>query len=388
MVLTGLDQPDKLRRYKKSRIGLLAHAASVNKNLVHAVDVLLQKKFALTALFGPEHGLWATAQDMIAVGQARDARTGLPVVSLYGDSFESLTPTAQDLGEVDVLICDLQDVGSRYYTYACTAALCLKACARDGKKLVVLDRPNPLSGVVVEGPGLQPGFESFVGLFSVPVRHGMTLAELVLLYAQQEELEDFLEIVPMKGWKRSMTFDQTGLPWVLPSPNMPTLETAFVYPGMCLIEATEISEGRGTTRPFELVGAPFIDAHELSKALTALKLPGVVFRPVYFHPTYQKHAGKDCGGVQLHVTNRKMFQSYLTGVAVLKTIHDLYPNDFKWREKPYEFVTEIAAIDLLSGDGRLRQQIENKESFQMIRKNLCPSHKNHSAEQKAALIYR
>lgn len=355
-------QPTKL---KNKRIGLLAHPASVDSKLNHTLDLILNHGgFKLNALFGPEHGILGTAQDMIDVDSSRDARTGLKVKSLYGNTFESLKPSPQDLNDIDVLVCDLQDIGTRYYTYAATIALCMQACAAAKKEVIVLDRPNPIDGVTVEGRLLKPGFESFVGLYPIPVRHGMTMGELARYFNIEENINCELTVIPIEGWHRKSYFDQTGLPWVLPSPNMPTLDTAIVYPGMCLIEATELSEGRGTTRPFEFIGAPFIDPHALAKKLTdEYPLEGVQFRPIAFHPTYQKCAHQNCGGVQLHLTDRSRFNSYRTGLAIVHAIASLYPKDFKWRAKPYEFVADIPAIDLLTGDAHFRESIGSKAPF-------------------------
>lgn len=341
------------------KVGLLVHPASINSKAVPTLDLFLnQPKVTVTQLFGPEHGIWGCAQDMVGVESAVDRHSQLPIKSLYGSTVDSLKPTATDFRDVDILICDLQDIGSRYYTFIYTMAFCMEVCAKLNKEFVVLDRPNPINGVDIEGKILQKGFESFVGLYPLPIRHGMTIGELAHFFNEEFNIECNLKVVPMKGWKRSTFFDETKLPWVAPSPNMPTSETALVYPGMCLIEATNLSEGRGTTRPFEIVGAPFIDPHELALKLNELELEGVVFRGHVFRPMFQKWKDQNCGGVQIHIKDRKNFRPVLTGVALLKTIIDLYPNDFAWRDKPYEFVKEIPAIDLLSGDDLLRKGLE------------------------------
>ncbi len=367
-MITGIDVLNKsgFKQVQNKRVGLLAHPASISSQITHTLDLLLANQIQVTRLFGPEHGLWGQAQDMVGVAPGRDPRTGIPITSLYGDSFATLEPTLADFDDIDVLICDLQDVGSRYYTFIYTMALCMKTAAKKGCKVLVLDRPNPINGVSVEGKILKNGFESFVGLYPLPIRHGMTIGEIALYLNEEEQIHCDLEVICMEGWNRAHYFDETGLPWVLPSPNMPTVDTAIVYPGMCLIEATELSEGRGTTRPFELVGAPFIDPDKLSEELTSYALEGVRFRPVYFHPQFQKHAGTDCGGVQIHITNRQTFRPIETGMAVIKAVHDLYPNDFKWRAKPYEFVKDIPAIDLLTGDDVFRKQIESGSSLKDI----------------------
>lgn len=370
-VQTGIDRlfKEDLIDFKNKKVGLLVHPASVDSKLNHTLDLFnKQPNVNLTQLFGPEHGICGTAQDMVSVDSETDPTTALPVKSLYGSDFESLKPADKDLSDVDILVCDLQDIGARYYTYIVTMAFCMEVCAKLDKEVVVLDRPNPINGITLEGPILKKGFESFVGLYPIPPRHGMTIGELAGFFNEEFNIGCTLEVVRMQGWMRHDYFDNTGLPWILPSPNMPTLETAVVYPGMCLFEATNISEGRGTTRPFELVGAPFIDALELAKKLNHLKLAGITFRPATFRPQYQKWQKEDCNGVQLHVTNRTLFKSYITGIAILKTIIDLYPNDFAWREKPYEFVTDIPAIDLLSGDKTLRKNLEAHASLEVIQK--------------------
>lgn len=358
-VVTGLERvlSDREGALAGKRIGLIANPTTVDTHLRHAVDLLAaHPRVDLRVLFGPEHGLRGDAQDMIAVGAARDARTGLPVYSLYGTDEASLTPPAESLEGLDAVVFDIQDVGSRYYTYVWTMVLAMRACAAAGVGFVVLDRPNPIGGHLVEGGAIEPGYHSFVGLCSLPNRHGLTAGEIARWVMDTEKLDLALEIVTMHGWQRSMYFEDTGLPWILPSPNMPTRDTALVYPGMCLVEGTELSEGRGTTRPFELSGAPFIDSQALAEALA--DLPGLVPRPVVFRPTFHKWAGQPCGGVQLHVTDRETFRPYLTGVAFLREIRMRWPEHFSWRTKAYEFVADIPAIDLLAGSALVRQGID------------------------------
>ncbi len=304
---------------------------------------------------------------MIGVSHDRDSRTGIPVVSLYGETFESLAPTQADLEGLDVLVVDLQDVGSRYYTYVWTMALALREAASAGVAVVVLDRPNPLGGVQIEGGTVRPECESFVGLGAVPVRHGLTIGEVAQLVKLgmpwgaarfAPPLDCDLTVVPMRGWRRAMSFAETGLPWVMPSPNMPTPDTALCYPGQCLFEATNLSEGRGITRPFEIVGAPFLDGYAWAEALAADQLPGVRFRPLSFKPMFHKFAGKSCGGVQLHVTDAAAFRPYRTGIALLAAARRLAPDGFRWRAEPYEFVADPPAIDLLTGSDEVRRGIE------------------------------
>ncbi len=349
-VRTGLDvlRDDDFAPLRGRRVGLVCHPASVDAELRHAAD-LLAGAAKLVALFGPEHGFRGTAQDLIGVADT------VAVHSLYGATVESLRPTAAQLAGLDALVIDLQDVGSRYYTFQATMLFCLDAAAPLGLPVVVLDRPNPLGGAV-EGPGIDPGFESFVGPHPIPTRHGLTIGELARLYAAERNIDVDLTVVPCDGWRRGMFFDDTGLPWVLPSPNMPTVETAVVYPGGCLIEGTNQSEGRGTTRPFELCGGPAVDAAVLGWTLEVAKLPGVRFRPAWFRPTFQKHAGADCGGVQLHVTDRRAFRPVRTGLAVLAALRGL--PGFAWRTEEYEFVRDRPAIDLLFGSAREREGLD------------------------------
>jgi uncharacterized protein YbbC (DUF1343 family) len=369
VIETGLDVlcADRMDIVRGRRVGVLCHPASVSRDLVHVVDRLVAAGVRPTRLFGPEHGVRGEAQDMIGVEDGKDSRTGIAVSSLYGETFESLTPTATDLADVDVLVVDLQDVGSRYYTYVWTMALAMQAAARAGVAVVVLDRPNPLGGVAIEGGTVEAACESFVGLGAVPVRHGMTAGEIARLVRAglpwgaprfAEPLDCELTVVPARGWRRAQDFDATGLPWVMPSPNMPTLDTAFVYPGQCLVEATNLSEGRGTTRPFELVGAPFLDGYQLAARLEAMKLPGVRFRPLSFRPSFHKFAGRSCGGVQLHVTDRVAFRPYSVGLALLAAARAEAPDEFRWRAEPYEFVIDPPAIDLLTGSADARHGIE------------------------------
>lgn len=340
-------------------IGLVTHPAAVDGQLRHIRERLEEAPGVhLSALFGPEHGLMGEAQDLIGVAGDTDPNSGLRIHSLYGDTFESLSPTNDQLHGLDALVIDLQDVGSRYYTFQATLLLCLEAAARRGLRVIVLDRPNPLGGEMVEGPLVWKEYESFVGIHSIITRHGMTIGELARLYQAERNLSVDLAVIPCEGWRRELAFDQTGLPWVLPSPNMPTLDTAIVYPGQCLLEGTNLSEGRGTTRPFELCGAPWIDARKLCRRLQDESLPGVCFRPAWFQPTFQKFAGQTCAGVQLHVTDRQAFQPVRTGLAVLAALRELSGDAFAWRQKPYEFVTDRLAIDLLLGSDRERRELE------------------------------
>ena len=344
-----------------SRVGLIVNPASVNSRLDHAADLFWNHPgIRLTALFGPQHGIRAETQDnMIEWQTFKDKRTGLPAFSLYG---ETRKPSSEMLTDVDVLVFDVQDVGTRVYTFIYTMALAMEAARDDGKRFIVLDRPNPISGIGVEGNILEPGFSSFVGMFPIPMRHWMTIGELALLFNQEFGIGCDLEVVKMEGWSRAMWYDETRVPWVLPSPNMPTLDTATVYPGCVFLEGTNVSEGRGTTRPFEILGAPFIEPYQLADALRGLALGGVHFRPMYFQPTFHKFAGQTCGGIQLHVTDRTIFTPVITGIAVISAIRRLWPEQFAWKEPPYEYVFDKRPFDVIAGTNKLRASIEGGAS--------------------------
>jgi uncharacterized protein YbbC (DUF1343 family) len=349
-----LARPGRLRG---RRLGLVANPTSVTGDLTHAVAALHgSRAFRLEALFGPEHGIWANAQDLVEVDDSRDPRTGLPVHSLYG---KMRVPTRPMLAGLDAVLFDVQDVGSRYYTFAYTMLHLLEACAAAGVTVVVLDRPNPLGGQVVDGNVLDPDYRSFVGLHPLAVRHGLTVGELALVFRAELRLDVDLQVVRMQGWRRRMHFEETGLPWVLPSPNMPTVDTAFVYPGGCLIEGTNLSEGRGTTRPFELVGAPWLDPWALARDLERERLPGVRFRPVFFTPTFQKHAGRVCGGVQVHVLDRARFPAFLTYLLLVHHARRQDAKRFAWRDPPYEYELVRRPFDILCGTDRVRRAIED-----------------------------
>jgi uncharacterized protein YbbC (DUF1343 family) len=272
------------------------------------------------------------------------------------------------LENLDVMAIDVQDAGSRYYTFIWTMELCMQACMEMGKSVVILDRPNPIGGHITEGPVLDMAYTSFVGQRPLPVRHGMTIGEIACYLKNEFYPSLDLHIIQLQEWKRHMWFDETRLPWIIPSPNMPTLDTAIVYPGMCLLEGTNLSEGRGTTRPFELFGAPFIEPEALAAHLKDFHLPGVAFRPLHFQPTFQKHAGSLCGGAQIHVLNRERFRPFKTGVAVIKAVHNLYPKHFQWKLPPYEYEAEKMPIDILAGTDRLRKEIEREESLDLMEK--------------------
>ena len=358
-VQTGLDRLRDDRavwsRVAGRRVGLVAHPASVTHDFVHARDVLVEKGARLGALFGPEHGYGGEAQDMAGVGGGAETATGVPIYSLYGADFGSLSPKREWLDGLDAVVIDLQDIGSRYYTYVWTAVLVARACSAAGIETIVLDRPNPLGGLVVEGAPQLPALCSFVGLRAVPIRHGLTAGEIVADAARDERLGG-VSVVEMTGWRRSMLFNETGLPWVLPSPNMPTVDTAIVYPGGCLLEGTNASEGRGTTRPFEIFGAPWVDGVQLARGIERDGGPGLRARPVTFRPTFQKHAGTTCVGVQLHVTDASAFAPYRAYLTALRAMHPM--EGFRWRSERYEFVDDRPAVDLLTGDPKVREGID------------------------------
>ena len=345
-----LDEVWPRRIRKKQRLGAVLHPASVNAKLEHTLDVLLSfhgDLFTMEALFGPQHGYDGSTQDnMIEWESFKHPELGIPVHSLYGEHRE---PTPSMLEDLDILLVDLVDVGSRYYTFVWTLFLCMKSAAKAGVTVVVCDRPNPINGVAIEGAPSDPGYLSFVGLHPLANRHARTIGELALQFQQECFPECKLEVLPMQNWDRRQWYDQTGLPWVFPSPNMPTPDTATVYPGMCLLEGTNLSEGRGTTRPFEIFGAPWIDARLLGERLTQERLPGVVFRPLSFEPVFQKHANQLCHGLQLHVTDREKFRSLEVALTVLGLCRELWPTEFAWNPPPYEYEYEKLPIEILLG---------------------------------------
>jgi uncharacterized protein YbbC (DUF1343 family) len=345
------------RMLEGKRVGLVCNPASVDSGIQHASDLFARDPdIRLAALFGPQHGFRSDLQDnMIETPHADDPRRRVPIYSLYSETRE---PTAEMLQGLDALVIDLQDVGTRVYTYVYTMANCMRAAARYGVRVVVCDRPNPIGGEAVEGARLRPEWSSFVGQYPVPLRHGMTIGEMARLFNDAFGIGAALEVVPLEGWKRSMYFDDTGLPWVIPSPNLPTLDSAIVYPGAVLFEGTMISEGRGTTRPFELIGAPWIDGERLSDAMNARRLPGVYFRAVFFEPTFQKHARQGCGGCQIHVLDRQAFQPVRTAVELLAEFRQQNPASFAWRRPPYEYEHEKEPIDALYGSDRLRRDVD------------------------------
>ena len=346
----------EIARLGHARLGLIVHPASVTSDLVFAADAVRDAGFDLRALFGPQHGARGEKQDnMIESDHYTDPVTGLPVHSLYG---EVRKPTTEMLHGLDVLLFDLQDVGVRVYTFMWTMALAMEACAEAGVRLVVLDRPNPIGGTRREGPVLREAYRSFVGLHPVPLRHGLTCGEMARWLNDARGIGCDLTVIPCNGWRREMSWRDTGLPWVMPSPNLPTPDSCVVYPGMVLIEGTNLSEGRGTTRPFELFGAPWLDPIALVARLSSARLPGVVFRPCHFEPTFQKHAGALCGGAQLHVTDADTFEPVRTAVQILVAARALAPQDFAWLRPPYEYEETHPPIDILWGSPALRDGVD------------------------------
>jgi uncharacterized protein YbbC (DUF1343 family) len=357
-VLSGLDVLMRKERalLRGRRLGLLCHQASVTRDLTHASDAVAGLRGTrLTALFAPEHGIAGAAQDHASVRSTKDPATGLPVWSLYE---RRLAPDEAMLKGIDTLVVDLQDVGSRYYTFLWTTILCMRQCAKMEIPVVVLDRPNPLGGLAMEGNLPDPRFASFVGLHPLPVRHGMTIGELAAFLNERHDIGCDLTVVPMDGWRRAMRWEDTGLPWVAPSPNMPTTDTARVYPGGCLIEGTNLSEGRGTTRPFELVGAPWLDPWALARDLARERIAGAVFRPAIFTPTFQKHAGRTCAGVQVHLTDRRRFPAFLAYLLLIAHARRQDPARFAWRDPPYEYEQVKRPFDILCGTDAVRRALD------------------------------
>jgi len=367
-------------------VGVVCNPASVDRELRHIADrVATHPPARLAAIFGPQHGFRSDVQEnMIETGHACDEVRHVPVYSLYSETRE---PTARMLRGMDLLVIDLQDVGTRIYTYIYTMANCLVAARKHGIPAIVCDRPNPIGGVAVEGPMLVPGFESFVGLYPIPMRHGMTIGELARLFNEEFGIGADLEVIPMEGWTRDAYFDRTDVPWVLPSPNIPTLDTAIVYPGTVLFEGTNVSEGRGTTRPFELLGAPWVVAERFADAMNRLELPGVRFRPSSIEPTFHKHAKQSCGGCQIHVLDRERFRPVETGVALIAAFRASDPDQFAWRDPPYEYEHEKLPIDILAGSSELREQIDSGMGAAEIARSWEPALAAFKSVRSRFLIY-
>ena len=368
------------------RVAIVCNPASVDARLELSADRLAaDPDVTLAAVFGPQHGFRSDVQDnMIETEHTTDANRQVPIYSLYSETRE---PTRAMLRDVDVMVIDLQDVGTRVYTYIYTMANCMRAAAREGIQVVVCDRPNPIGGVDVEGPVLDPAFSSFVGLFPIPLRHGMTIGELARLFNDDFGLNAPLEVIPVEGWRRAMYHDATGLPWVMPSPNIPTLDSAIVYPGAVLFEGTRLSEGRGTTRPFELIGAPWLDGERLAARMNSYGLPGVHFRPVYFEPTFQKHAKQTCGGCQIHVLDRASFAPVRTAVVLMAECRRQDPARYQWREPPYEYEHDKQPIDILYGLSSLREALDRGEDGSRLAAGWAEGEAAFRARRERHLLY-
>lgn len=370
-------------------IGVVCNQASIAKDVRHLLDHLLplhhRGDLRIVAGFGPQHGIWGHTQDnMIEWEGYDDPRTGLRFHSLYGEHRE---PTDAMLEGIETLVVDIVDIGARYYTFIWTLALCMKACARKGIRVLVLDRANPIGGALVEGTVLDPAFASFVGLYPLPTRHGMTAGEIATHLKGTVFPDCDLSVVRVEGWDRRRCYDETDLVWAMPSPNMPTVETALVYPGQCLLEATELSEGRGTTRPFEIFGAPYLDGWKLADALNALGLPGAWFRPYAFEPTFHKFAGQICEGCHLHVTDRNTFEPVLTTVALLQEVLRQAGDAFAWKQPPYEYEYRLMPMDILAGNAWLRTAIQALEPLGRVRERMREECRDFAGTRESARIY-
>jgi len=386
MVQTGLDSVlESSGPLRKKRVALIANQTSVTLGLDYGWRALVRAGIEIARIFSPEHGLFSTEQDQVAVGP--QPRAGVEVVSLYGSAESTLAPGRDLVEDLDLVVFDIQDVGARYYTYLNTMALFMETLNGTGVEFMVLDRPNPLGGLEVEGPPLEDEFRSFVGILPVPVRHGLTAGECALLYRDVRGLDLDLKVVPMKNWRRDMYFDETGLPWVPPSPNMPTAGTALVYPGMCLLEGTGLSEGRGTTLPFVQGGAPWVEPEALAGTLNREGLPGVIFRPVFFKPGFHKHRDRTVGGVYLHVTDRRAFRPFLAGVGFVRAARVLWPGEFAFLRGVYEFNSAHPAFDLLTGGAGVREMIESGEPLAVISRSWEASNRDFLKTRSGFLLY-
>jgi len=362
-VKTGIDVLEKegFARFKNQRVGLIINPSSVNRNLENTLNIFQKNKINVTTLFSPEHGVKGELQDQEECKSFIDKKTRIPVYSLYG---KQLAPDKKMLEDVDTLVFDIQDIGARYYTYIWTMALSMGKAEQYHKRFIVLDRPNPINGLNIEGPILGKDYESFVGLFPIPIRHGMTIGELACMFNEEFNIDVELEVIKMEGWKRILWFDETSLPWVPPSPNMPTLDAATLYPGMCLLEGTNLSEGRGTMKPFEFFGAPWLKSRLVLKKFK--NLGDCRFRSLYFKPLWSKYKGETCAGFQLHITNRKRFKPVRTALEIIYAVRKTHPQDFEWRKPPYEFEEEKLPFDILIGNSIIRRMIEDECSIEEI----------------------
>lgn len=378
---------EKLEVLRGQRVGLVCNQASVLPDTFHhAADVFHENaKINLTTLFGPQHGIRGDVQyNMIETPHVRDSRTGIMVYSLYSETRE---PTEEMLADVDTIVVDLQDVGCRIYTFVYTMANCMRAAKKFGKRVVVCDRPNPINGNAIEGNITEDAFRSFVGQFALPTRHGMTIGELAKMFNEHFGIGCELEVVEMTRWTRNMWGDQTGLPWILPSPNIPDVDTCVVFPATVHIEGTELSEGRGTTLPFFLNGAPFIDPYAWAAELRKFDIPGVAFREAYFRPTFCEFAGETCAGIQLHVTDREAFTPVILGIAMVKTAYEIYPDKFQWRQSDYEYEFGKNPFDVICGTDKIRKQIESEVALKEIDDSWNEGLKGFKEARKPYLLY-
>ncbi|MEM5787338.1 MAG: DUF1343 domain-containing protein [Syntrophobacteraceae bacterium] len=370
---------------RTARLGLLSNQASVSRSLEHVRDMIAGAGGRLTCLFSPQHGFFSEKQaNMIESEDSRDPELRIPVVSLYSESRE---PSGQALGLIDVLLVDLQDVGTRVYTYTTTMGLCMEAAARTGTKVVVLDRPNPIGGMEIEGNVLDPEFRSFVGRYRVPMRHGLTTGEFARYIESETGIGCDLEVVAMQGWRRSRFFDGLDLQWVFPSPNIPTWETALLYPGMVLLEGTNVSEGRGTTLPFQLFGAPWLNQARVLEYIDKHRLEGVAFRPVMFEPAFDKFKGQPCRGFQMHVTDRWKFKPYKTALALLQAFCGVHPEEFRWGEPPYEYEWEKLPIDILIGNSMIRLGVERGGDLDLLEAEWMGELNEYRERRDGSLLY-
>jgi len=384
----GIDRlvDNQFKSLAGARIGLVTNFSCCDSKLVPTIELFArQTKAELCAIFAPEHGLYAALQDQVKAGDYLDKKTKTRVSSLYG---QTLMPDTDLLGKIDVLVIDLQDIGTRYYTFVWSAILMIKAAAALEKEILILDRPNPLNGIQVQGPVLEPGYSSFVGLYAIPVRHGLTIGELCNLINDEYRLGGRIRVIRMKGWRRRYYLDETGLAWAMPSPNMPCLDTALVYPGLCLLEGTNISEGRGTTRPFEVFGAPWIDPFDLVAAISRRNIPGAWFRPTFFIPQFGRYTGRLCKGAQIYVKDRQRFEPFSTGLEIIRTVIGLYPKRFRWRMPPYEFEKKRLPIDILCGNSWISRALENNRSVRYLNKRWEKNLKRFKRMRNKHLLYR
>ena len=387
-VFLGIDSivSNRFKLLKDMNVGLCTNISACDSRLRPTIAIFRQqKKFKLKTIFAPEHGLYGALQDQKKSKDFYDRRRRIRIHSLYG---KRLVPDIEIVKKLDSIVIDLQDIGTRYYTFVWSAMLLIKQCAPLKKKIIILDRPNPLNGNTVEGPVLEQDFSSFVGLYPIPVRHGLTIAELCKLINAEYNIGADIDVIMMREWQRRYYYDDTGLPWTTPSPNMPSLKTALVYPGMCLLEGTNVSEGRGTTRPFEVFGAPWIDPFRLTEAIKNGKPPGVNFRPTFFKPTFNKFKNELCGGIQIYIEDIKKFRSVKTGLEIIKIIKTLYPHKFRWRKPPYEFEKKKLPFDILIGNSWIREAIDSKISISLIKKKWQKNLNRFKKIRKRYLLYR